>query len=54
MFDLFCFFVTGTLGNDIGQMVKTFKDGIQFSVNVEDREKEYGWIDTCIGTVRYF
>lgn len=39
----------GTLGVDVGGLVRKFKNGVQYSAVREERELDYGWIDTPFG-----
>ncbi|KAK9505326.1 hypothetical protein O3M35_009409 [Rhynocoris fuscipes] len=41
----------GTLGANIGEMVKGFKTGVQYIALRDEIELDYGWVDSPIGTL---
>lgn len=44
----------GTLGANLGEIVKKFCNGIQYNANKDENQQDFGLITTCIGTVSPF
>lgn len=42
---------SGTLGVNLAEMVQQFSNGIQYHVQKDEHQQNYGVISTCIGTV---
>ncbi|KAG8239526.1 hypothetical protein J437_LFUL019216 [Ladona fulva] len=41
----------GTLTNDVAECIERLSKGINYSTQRDSYEEDYGWIDTCLGTV---
>lgn len=39
----------GTLGMDVAELVRKFKNGVQYAAVRDEKELDYGWIDTPFG-----
>lgn len=41
----------GTLGPNVGELVKRFLNGVQYNANKDEEQQDFGLIQTTIGTV---
>lgn len=44
----------GTLGPNVGEIVKKFRDGVQYSAVKDEYQKNFGLINICVGTVSFY